>query len=230
MSTALGIIKSAMRKSGILTKTETPSSDESADALEMLNDLLASWSNDSMVVYARTIESFALTGGDNEYTIGSGADFNTTRPIKIISAYIRSGSIDYPLRILDDVNYSRITLKSTQATPSRYLNYDNGYPSAKIKLWPAPASADTLYLVTEKPLASFTLNETVDLPPGWRRALVYNLAMEIAPEYGQPVSQEIYAIAKDSKGEIRAAIMAARGMEWETGATGGDNIYTGWLT
>lgn len=62
MTTALDIIKSSMRKVGALTKTENPSADEAIDGLEMLNDLLASYSNDSMVVYARSVDSFTLSG------------------------------------------------------------------------------------------------------------------------------------------------------------------------
>lgn len=93
MTTALGIIKSAMRKVGVLTKTENPSADEAQDGLEMLNDLLSSFSNDSMVIYARYSEDFTLSGGTGSYTIGTGGAFNTARPVKIISAFIRLGML-----------------------------------------------------------------------------------------------------------------------------------------
>ena len=51
MTTASDIIKKAMQKVGVLTKSESPSSDESADGLDSLNDLLSSWSNESMFIY-----------------------------------------------------------------------------------------------------------------------------------------------------------------------------------
>lgn len=227
MTTALGIIKAAMRKAGVLTKNETPSADEAQDALDMLNDLIASMSNDSLIVYARTVESFSLVAGTKSYTIGSGATFNTTRPIKIVSAYVRSGTIDYPLQIVSDEQYASISVKSTGGTPE-YLNYTNAFPQATINLYPSPSSADTLYLVTEKELSSFALSDTVSMPPGWKRMLIYNLAIEIAPEYGQPIPAEVGQIARESKGELKAAVMAAKPMQWDTGLEYADNIYSGW--
>jgi len=228
MTTALGIIKSAMRKAGVLTKNETPDADEASDGLEMLNDLLASLSNDSLVVYARAVEGFTLSSGTASYTIGSGATFNTTRPIKIISAYVRSGGIDYKVRTVSDELYASIMLKSTQGSYPEVLNYTNSYPNGTINLYPAPAAADTLYIVSEKEISSFTLNETVNLPPGWKRMLIYNLAVELTPEYGQQISQEVFEIAKQSKAEIRAAVMAAKKMDWDSGLGMDENINSGW--
>lgn len=227
MTTALGIIKSAMRKAGVLTKNETPSADEAADGLEMLNDLLASISNDSMTVYARTVEDFNLSGGVASYTIGSGGAFNTVRPIRIVSAYVRSGGIDYPLQIINDELYSTIAFKTGGGIPE-FLNYTNAFPQATINLYPVPSSSYQLFLVTEKQLVTFTLNETVSLPPGWERMLKYNLAIEMGPEYGQPVPPETIEIARQSKGEIRTAIMAAKPMQWDSGVGLDGNVRTGW--
>lgn len=70
--TALSIIKSGMRKAGILSEVESPTSDQSADALETLNDILSSFSNDGLLVYAHTTENFSIYGGIGSYTIGSG--------------------------------------------------------------------------------------------------------------------------------------------------------------
>lgn len=227
MTTALGIITSAMRKIGAIGKGESPSADEAVDGLEMLNDLLASLSNDSLVVYARTFESFTLQGGVSAYTIGSGATFNTVRPVKIVSAYVRDGGIDTPLEIVTDEQYASVTLKTASGRPE-YINYTNAHPQATINLYPSPAMAYTLHLVTEKQLSTFTLNQTVDLPPGWNRMLINNLAIEMGPEYGQGVPAEVIEIARESKGEIRLAVMAAKPMKWQSdiGATG--NIYSGW--
>lgn len=227
MTTALGIVTSAMRKGGIITKDETPSADEAQNGLEILNDLLASFSNDSLTVYARFLDVLSLSGGVATYTIGSGGVLNTVRPVKIISAYIRSGNVDYGLKEVSDEQYATITVKSSGGIPE-FINFTNEYPLATLNFYPVPATDYQLYLSSEKPLASFTLNQTVDLPPGWRRMLVSNLAVEMLPEYGQPVSPELYRIARESKGEIRTAIMAAKKMQWNSGLGLDGNIYTGW--
>jgi hypothetical protein len=227
MTTALGIITSAMRKAGILTKGESASADEAADGLEMLNDLLASISNDSMVVYARTLNNFTLSGGTSSYTIGTGATFNTARPIKIISAYVRSGTVDYPLTIVSDEQFATIPMKAINGIP-QFLNFTNDFPNATIKLYPVPDSSYQIYLLTEKQLSTFALSDTVSLPPGWRRMLVYNLAIELAPEYGQSLPAEVVEIAKESKSEIRSAVMAAKSMQWDSGLETTGNIYSGY--
>lgn len=228
MTTALGIVTSAMRKNGVLTKGEAPSADEAADGFEMLNDLLAGLSNDSLIVYARTLENFTLVGGTSSYTIGPSATFNTTRPVKIISAYVRSGSIDYPLTVVSDESFSTITYKSTGGIPE-FLNYSNAYPTATIKLYPSPSSAYELFILTEKPLTAFSsLSTVVSLPPGWERMLKHNLAMEMAPEFGVQTPAEVVEIAKESKADIKSAVMSAKKMDWNSGIGYDGNIYTGW--
>lgn len=227
MTTALGIITSAMRKIGVLVKGEDPSADEADDGLEMLNDLLSSISNDSMVVYARTEDTLTLSAGTATYTIGTGGTFNTARPVKIISAYVRSGNIDYDLNLINDEEYASIVLKSTGSIP-QFVNYTNGFPLGTLKFYPVPTAGYQLFLLSEKELGQLTLNQTISLPPGWKRMLIYNLAVDMAAEYGQPVTPEIKMIADDSKGEIRKAIMTARSMQWETGVGSDGNIYGGW--
>lgn len=227
MTTALEIIKSAMRKVGVLSKGENPANDEATEALQTLNDLLSSWSNDSLIVYSRTTESFALSGGVASYTIGTGGTFNTSRPTRIISAYVTTGGVDYPLDIITAENYADITLKTTQGIPC-HLKYDNNYPLATIALYPVPTGG-TLYILSEKPLSPIaSLSATVDLPSGWARTLIYNLAVDLSSEYGQPVSPEIFEIAKESKSEIKHAVMVNEPMHWTTEVSTGRNIYSGW--
>lgn len=225
--TALDIITSAMRKAGILTKTESPSSDEAQDGLEMLNDLLESNSNDGLMVYARTLENFTLSGGVTDYTIGVGGTFNTVRPINIVSAYIRIGTIDYPVSVIRDEDYADIINKDTNSIPY-YVNFTNGFPLATLKFYPVPSAGWTLYLLTEKQLETFTLNEEVILPLGWKRYLKNQLAIELAPEYGQQVPQETMMLASNALAAIKRGAAKAKTMDNPTNNYGRRNIYTGW--
>src|SRR5262245_31874723 len=135
MSTALDIIRRSMLKAGILTKTEMPSADEAIDALSDLNNLLSSWSNDSIVIYSRVTESFSLTSGAASYTIGPGMTFDTIRPIFIAEAHVRQGTTDYPVSVEPDEIYQHVTDKTTQGTPL-IINYTNQYPTALINIYP----------------------------------------------------------------------------------------------
>lgn len=227
MTTALSVITRAMQKIGALTKNETPSSDEANDALETLNDLISSWSNDSSKIYARVTESFTLTPADGEYTIGPSGNFNTAWPIKILQAYTRSGTVDTHLKILSEENYSLLTIKS-QPGPVDCLTYTPGYPLGTIKLWPIPSAADSLFILSEKELASLaTLGTDISFPPGWKRALIYNLAIDLSPEYGQPVTEEVAEIARDSKASIMRAAIKNRPLD-VPGYSNTNNIFTGW--
>lgn len=213
MTTAYDIIKRSMQKAGILTKTEVPSSDEANDALQELNAMLSSWSNESMLAYVRVLENFPLTGATS-YTIGPSQTFNTARPVVIISAYVRQGITDEPVEVITDEQYDAIPDKSSQGAPY-WLNYSNGYPTGTIKLYPVGDSSYTLYIRSEKTLGSFTLHQDVEYPPGWEDAIVYNLAIRLAPEYGQQIDPLILELADQTKASIQRAILKNRTMDGE---------------
>ena len=228
MATARTIIRRAMQKAGILTKTEVPSTDEANDALESLNELLGVLSNENLMIYTRKQHIFPLVGAKASYTIGAGGDFDMPRPLKIASAFVRIGNIDYPLYPYRDTSYDENTaLKSLMALPSQRYVYDNGYPLATITLYPVPTSNWNIYLRTEDLLGSFTLDQEVDLPPGWAQFLTYELATILQPEYGQPISQDLKYIANSSRAAIEAAVAKNRTMDAQPIGAEQFNIYTG---
>ncbi len=229
MTTARDMIRRSMLKVGILTKTETPSADEASDALNSLNNMISSWSNESMLIYSTAIESFPLTANVASYTIGSGQTFDTTKPIKIVDAFVRqSSSVDTPMVVITDENYDEIINKTSPGLPY-FLNYNNGHPTGIIKLWPVPASAYTLFIRSEKQLTEFTLDSVIDLPAGWEQAIIYNLAILLAPEYGEKVDAVTVQIARESKGAIQRNIIRNKTMDAEPTSAFVGNIYNGWF-
>lgn len=229
MTTARQLISKAFQKAGIITKQESPSADEMFDALDTLNDLLESWSNDSLYIYARNWQQFTFVGGQSDYTIGSGGDFDTSRPLAIVSAYTRLGTSDYPMQQIADKDYAYgISQKTTAGVPD-FFNYDNDFPLGKLRFWPAPSAAYPVYIQTEDALTSLTINQVISLPQGWRRALIYSLAVELAPEYGQPLDQAVVGIAVDAQGKIKRQISKMRSMD-KPKANNYFNIYRGWTS
>lgn len=231
MTTARDIIKKAMQKAGILTKSEDPSSDEASDGLDALNDLLSSLSNDSIFITSRVTESFTLSAGTGVYTIGSGQDFDTIRPINIVEAHIRSGIIDYEsMYLAPDEVYQGFDLKTLASIPDT-LNYTNAYPYGTINLYPYPAESYTLFITSEKQLTQFTLNDTVNLAPGWNRLLIYSLAVELAPEYGVQIDPIVMKIAGEAKSAVATSIMKVRTMDTPPlSRVGLFNPYTGYYS
>lgn len=201
MTTVRSLVTKTLQKAGIVTKNESPSADEMSDGVEALNMYLGHLSNDGLVVYNKTTESFTLSA-TSEYTIGTGGTLNTTRPTKILSAFVRVGGVDYPLREMSLQAYNEISFKDISGIPDVY-NYTPNFPLGLFKVFPKPSAAYTLFVTSEKPLSSLAVDDVISLPPGWEMMLIYNLAVIISPEYGQPLDQTIYQIAKETLGAIK---------------------------
>lgn len=206
-TSALDIITGAAKLIGVVFKSEALDSDEANDGLILLNDMLDVWSNDDLVTTAYTLESFNLTGASS-YTIGTGGNFNTSRPIDIITAVVRIATIDYPLTIIPSDQYQEeIQIKSITSPIPSYLVYDNAYPLGNITMYAVPSSGGTLRLLSDKPLSNLSaLTTTIDFPPGWKEALKTNLAIRMAPQYGVDVPPDVRQTAKEAKGAIKRAV------------------------
>lgn len=227
---ALNIITSAAKKIGVVFKSEALDADEANDGLISLNDMLDTWSNDDLATVSDTLESFPLTTAAS-YTIGVGGNFNTVRPINISSVVVRVGNIDYTLDPITLDQYQEdIALKSIQSPIPKFYNYDNGYPLGTFRIYYVP-NGGTLYLQSSKPLSNISaLTTIIDLPPGWKRALIYNLAIELAPEYGAEVSAIVQQNAKTSLGAIKRSTAINNAMPLMTDDVRQGNIYSGWYS
>jgi len=200
--------------------------------------MISSWSNDSMLAISRKREVFSVSDNKTSYSIGpnltelpddeSGIDFVTVRPIEIISATVKLGNVDYPLSIIADDSYiDGLAIKNTLGIP-RLLNYDNAYPTGNIFLYPTPSADYSITLMSDKPLLKLeTLDSSFDFPPGWEEAVIYNLAIRLAGQYGQPVTAILDKMAKESLGSIRKAILRNRNLDANY-RNKTNNVYSGW--
>src|SRR3990170_4964206 len=177
MATAQNIIDAAYNKIGHLNIT----SGDSDKALVSLNNMLGTWGIDGLLVPYRTSENFPLVVGQSSYTIGSSGNFNTVRPLEIITAYIRdSSSVDYILDPISQKQYAELSNKTADGRPTRFY-YDPQYSLGKIYFDTEPASVETLYLISEKAITELaTLATTVSLPDFYKESLVFNLAVRLA--------------------------------------------------
>lgn len=207
MSTATTLITSSLRKLGVIASGEDPSSAELADSLVSLNNMIDSFSNESLFIFDDNEETFLLTPSTGSYTMGSGGDFDTVRPVKVTKARLQVNTsspafeLEIPIYNIDE--WANIVQKSNTSTLpiGIYINY--GFPLATVNVYPVPSAAQSLILNSMKVVQSFaTAATTVSLPPGYERMITYNLAMELAPEYGVEPSPTIQKIAMESKANI----------------------------
>lgn len=196
------IVSAAMRLLKAIESGEEPDGQEGLDGLAALNDLIEEWNNQPLMQPAKQQISQVLTSSKT-YTFGNGGD-NAVRPIAINSAFIRgSNNIDYPVDIIGNDEYSLIALKNQSATISYQLYYRATYPLGVVNLFPAPIPGYTLYLECQAKLATYAnVSDVVDVPPGYKKALKYNLAIALSPEYREP-SQIVLMEAEKSVAWIK---------------------------
>jgi hypothetical protein len=206
MATVRDLIKGSLRLIGAVASGETPGADEQADALSSLNDMIDSWSTEQLTIYTSVREVFDLVGGKQSYTMGTGGDFATSRPMRIERAAllsVSSGNLETPLEIINLDDWAEISQKSSQSSPQK-LFPDNAYPLENLSLYPTPDVANKLVLYSWKPLTSFaSVNDTVSFPPGYAKALRYGLALELAPEYGKQVDPSVVIQFTEAKENIK---------------------------
>ena len=193
--TSNDIIRAAMRLIQVSAVDTDLTAQELQDGLESLNRMLDSWSADELTLYQVIREEFVLDVGLNPYTMGYGGDFNTSRPMKIVDAYLtlNNGSIpvSYPMQVLGYDDYNAIRLKTLRTNFPNYLYYQPSFPLAEVYIYPVFAPNDpatqgpaTITLTSWKPFDIITdPTAYLSFPPGYWEAIVFNLAVRIAEEY-----------------------------------------------
>lgn len=207
MTTARDVITRSFKLIGAIGEGESPTAEAAQDALAAWNAMLSSWSLEANLVYGEARESFPLTEGVAAYTIGAGGDFNTTRPERVLSAFIRDASnLDTPVTIIGAGAYGMISDKSVPTQPVRaYL--DSGFPLRTFTFESLPTAGLTFHLITEKPLDQIPdLNTVLIFPPGYELAHWTNLALTVAPYFEIDPAPRVKGMAATSLRRIKTAI------------------------
>ena len=202
--TANSLISRALRLCQVKGVDQNPSAQEAADGLYALNSMLDAWSIERLMVYSIDRTQHTWPANTATRTIGSGGDFNTTRPIQIEHEgnFFRDGDVDYPVVTLPREKFDLVTYKASEGSPPSVLYFDGGFPTRTLFAYPIPTSSLTLFLSTWKPLQQFTaLTTVISLPAGYQSAIEYNLCLWMAPEFGAA------AVAAAERIEKRAALL-----------------------
>jgi hypothetical protein len=155
--------------------------------------------------------SFALTAGTNIYTLGTGGSLVTAaRALRVTGAQSVSGGFRSVLKVMSFDQFAAEVADPIAQTSvlGEVLAADGSFPSINLKIFPMPAgNPGALWLDYWSALAQFaTVGDTINLPDGWARALHYNLALEIYPQYARAggIDPVLAAKAQESKGALNA--------------------------
>lgn len=207
MTTAQNLIDRAGRLIGAVASGESLTAAESADCLTALNAMLESWQTEKLTVYTFTDTAFTMSAGDGSYTVGPAGNFALTpRPTRLENVFVRSSDIDYPVEMIDRDRWMAIADKTSTSDIPIFGYYEPTLTTGTLLLWPVPNAAHSLHVVTWTGVSTLaSLSTALALPQGYERALAYNLAMDIAPEFGKEPSAIVVRVAAESKADIKRA-------------------------
>jgi|GEM_PF-1357872 len=201
MSTVKDALKKSLWLCGAVGQGQTPQAYLYSEALSSLNMMLDMWSSSTQGIYLNTREELTLSAGVGEYSIGSGGDFDTPRPMKIFDSFVTISNTNYPVRVIFRDLYDKIPDKTITGTPSA-VYYEQSFPLGTLRFVRVPKEEYTFNLISLKPLPQYNLNDTISLPPGYLAAIVYGLAVFMGPGIGKQLRQEVIAIAQSAYDQL----------------------------
>lgn len=208
-TTAAQIITAAFNK----IRIDSPTDAQNASALLSLNYLI-NYVGVELLSPFLVRESYTLTVDDYDYTIGSGGNFDTVRPLKIERAFLRDADgYDYALKIMSPADYNDKSDKEVTSRP-RYLYYLPEYPLGRVLFDSAPDYAYGLHIESWKPITEFALStttvESLLLPPEFKPFLIYNLAVTLAEDWDRVIPQSVLVMAERTKSAIERLLAAQK--------------------
>jgi len=205
-TTASDQINRALRLLGVLAEGETPSAETSQDALIALNQMIDSWSTERLSVYYTQHQVFNWPSGEIKRTLGPTGDFVGNRPVMLDDAtYYRSpGGVSYGVNFINQDQYNSIAVKTATSTLPQVIFVNETHPDIEMLIYPVPTQVLEWHFISVQELTQpASLATQLEIPPGYLRAFTYNLAMEIAPEFGVEPSGQVQRIAMVSKRTLK---------------------------
>jgi hypothetical protein len=207
MASAGDQINRALRLLGVLAEGETPSAAMSQDALTALNQMLDSWSTERLSVFSTQDQIFTWPSGEITRTLGPSGNFVGLRPVLLDDAtYYRDAgtNVSYGIKFINQQQYDGIAVKTVTSTYPQVIFVNMTYPDVTMTIYPRPTRDLEWHFISVQELSQpANLVTNILFPPGYLRAFVYNLAMEIAPEFGVEPSPQVQRIAMTSKRNLK---------------------------
>ena len=206
------IISLALRKLGVLEIGDTPDANSVANAAMTLNLLIKQFNTDGLKLWKVSELILPLTASKTMYTLG-GASSDlmydslaptvaiTDKPLKVIQGFYRNLQstpyIDTPVLLVSKQEYNVLGSKFSTGTANTIF-YDARKLNGLLYVYLTPdTNSQTnlqMHLVAQMPINDInSATEVPDFPNEWMNCLVWNLADQLAMEYGVPMNarQEI---------------------------------------
>jgi hypothetical protein len=209
--TPLDVITRALRLISVVADGELPTTNEANDALEAFQDMVDAWNADSLIIFSVGSADFPLTLGQQSFTMGPGGNFNVTRPSKIVGMSTilllnPTNPVEIPISMYTwDEWQNSVPVKNVQGSFPQVCYDDGGMPLRTLNFWPIPTlQQNNVRIYSWQPLIwPATLQTLLNFPPGYARAFRYNLAVELAGEFGAQIPPQVAQIATNTLAQIK---------------------------
>jgi len=207
MTTTADIIYGSLRLLGVLAEGEVPSGETAQDALSAMNEMIQSWNTERLSVFSTQDQVFTWPASFRSRTLGPSGDFVGNRPVLVDDAtYFRdpANGISFGIKLINQQQYDGIAVKTVTSTYPQVLWINMSYPNIEMYVYPVPTKLLEWHFISVEELTQpATLSTDLAFPPGYLRAFRYNLACELAPEFGVEPSRQVQRIAMTSKRNLK---------------------------
>ena len=207
MATAGDQINRALRLLGVLAEGEVPSAETSQDALTALNQMIDSWNLERLMIYNTIDQMYTWPAGEITRHLGPTGEFVGVRPVLLDdSTYYRDPgtNVSFGIKFINQQQYDGIAVKTVTSTYPQVMWINMEHPNISMTIYPKPTRDLEWHFISVQELAQpAALDTDLYFPPGYLRAFAYNLAMELAPEFGVEPSPQVQRIAMSSKRNLK---------------------------
>jgi hypothetical protein len=205
-------INRALRLIGMLAEGETPSAATAQDSLMALNQMIDSWNTERLSVFSTIDQIVNWPVGSINETLGPSGSLvrlngTAQRPVLVDdSTYFKDPGtgVSYGVKLINQQQYNGIAVKTVTSTFPQVVFVNMTYPNIDIFIYPRPTRLLEWHFISVQELTQpANLSTDILFPPGYLRAFTYNLACEIAPEFGIEPSPQVQRIAMYSKRNLK---------------------------
>jgi hypothetical protein len=172
-----------------------------------MNQMIDSWNTERLAVFSTQDQVFTWPSGIVNRTLGPTGNFVGNRPILLDDAtyFVETGTgVSYGVQIINQAQYDGIAVKSSTSTFPEVIYVNMTYPDIDMFIYPRPTmNLEWHFISVEELTQPATLATALSFPPGYLRAFRYNLACELAPEFGEEPSPQVQRIAMYSKRNLK---------------------------
>ena len=175
--------------------------------LQSLDRMIDSWNTERLSVYNTQDQVFDWPTNVITRSLGPSGDFVGNRPVLLDDAtYFRDPqtNVSFGIKFINQQQYNGIAVKTVTSTYPQVMFVNMEHPNISMTVYPKPTRLLEWHFISVREITQpASLNTEFFFPPGYLRAFTYNLAMELAPEFGLEPSPQVQRIAMTSKRNLK---------------------------